>query len=178
MSIEIKTRADPKDARYAEKDVPCVILTADDGTYQVVPRAAFDADPLQYVAARIPLDEARKTRLLDLAQIRWEKTQTMVYDGVTTPASPAISALTGAVVAIQSRVPPPTVRWKLAPGEWREYDIAGLIALGTAMREHIQACFDREAELDALIQGAATSKEVMALDLTTGWPATAVMTVP
>lgn len=125
----------------------------------------------------IPIGEARTRKLAELAELRWLKTQTMVWDGVVTPASPAISALTGAVVAIQTRVPPPTVEWKLGPGEWRTYDLAQLIALGSAMRDHIQACFSREAVLDAQIQAAATSREVMAIDLTAGWPATTLAEV-
>lgn len=125
----------------------------------------------------IPIGEARTRKLAELAELRWLKTQTMVYDGVETPASNAISALTGAVVAIQTRDPPPTVEWKLGPGEWRTYDLAQLIALGSAMRDHIQACFSREAVLDAQIQAATTSREVMAIDLTTGWPATTLAEV-
>lgn len=177
MSVEYKTRVNPKDPRFTEADLPCVIVTAADGTYQVVPQAQFDADPLTYTASRVSLAEAKREALAKLADIRWAKTQVMVWDGVVTPASPAISALTGAVVAIQTRVPPPTVEWKLAPGEWRTYDLTQLIALGSAMRDHIQACFSREAVLDAQIQAATTSREVMGIDLTTGWPATSLAEV-
>jgi len=178
MSVEFKSRAPTNDPRLAGwTEYPCAVVTAEDGTYQIVTRAQFDADPLAYIATTKPLAQTKREALSKLADIRWEKTQVMVWDGVVTPASPAISALTGAVVAIQTRVPPPSVEWKLAPGEWRTYDLAQLIALGSAMRDHIQACFSHEAVLDAQIQAAATSREVMAIDLTQGWPATSLAEV-
>jgi len=135
----------------------------------------FRADELAYTSQATTLTEARAEALGKLAALRWEKTQAFVYEGVATPSSnAAVAYVTGAVVAIQARTPPPTVNWKLAPGEFRTWDLTQLIAFGSAMRDHIQACFDREEALAQAIAAAATSREVMGIDLTAGWPATAI----
>jgi hypothetical protein len=39
-----------------------------------------------------------------------------------------------------------------------------------AVRAHVQACFDKEAELKAEIEAASTVEEIAAVDLNTGWP--------
>jgi hypothetical protein len=39
-----------------------------------------------------------------------------------------------------------------------------------AVRAHVQACFDREAEMKAQIELAITAEEIAAIDLNTGWP--------
>jgi hypothetical protein len=151
-----------------------VRITSDAGTVTTVPIADFEADPEQYTSAATLIADARREALAKLAEIRWERTQTFIYDGVRTPSSDtAVAYVTGAVVAIQARQPPPTVNWKLAPGEFRTWDLTQLIAFGSAMRDYIQACFDREEVLAQAIAAATTSREVMAIDLKAGWPVTA-----
>jgi hypothetical protein len=39
-----------------------------------------------------------------------------------------------------------------------------------AVRAHVQACFDREAELKARIESAGTAVEISAVDIGAGWP--------
>ena len=171
--IETKTRPPSNDPRLdGWSDYPCVIVTDDEtGAFTIYPEAQFRADEIAAVSASVPIERARAGKLDALAALRWEKTQTMTYDGVVTPSSDvAVAYLTGAVVAIQTRVPPPTVNWKLGPGEFRTWDLAALVAFGQAMRDHIQACFDNEQTLATAIAVAQTSAEVMAIDLTTGWP--------
>jgi hypothetical protein len=175
VGYEVKTRPptvpDPRLKDWT--DYPCVIVTNDDDEtlFTVVKQSDFDADRDGVKAQIVDLAQAKREKLAELASIRWERTQTFVYDGVRTPSGDtAVAYLTGAVVAIQSRVPPPTVEWKLADGEFRTYDLAALVAFGGAMRDHIQVCFDNEKALAAQIAAAATSREVMAIDLTIGWP--------
>jgi len=57
-----------------------------------------------------------------------------------------------------------TVNWKLPDGTFTTLDAAQIIAIAQAVRTHVQACFDREAELlDAMMSGAA-------YDIEAGWP--------
>ena len=64
------------------------------------------------------------------------------------------SRLTAAALAAQLD-PGATVRWKLATGAFVELTAPQIIALALAVRTHVQACFDREADLAAQIRAAA-----------------------
>lgn len=46
-------------------------------------------------------------------------------------------------------------RWKTASGEFVTLTAPQIIALALAVRAHVQACFDREADLAAQIRAAA-----------------------
>lgn len=59
-----------------------------------------------------------------------------------------------------------TVRWKAAHGQFVELTAQQVIGVATAVREHVQACFDREAELLAELD-AGTFADGM---LEEGWP--------
>lgn len=72
--------------------------------------------------------------------------------------------ITGA--ALQATIDPAcTVRWKTGAG-FVELNSQEIIGMATAVRAHVQACFDREAELvDAFANGAFTADM-----LEQGWP--------
>jgi hypothetical protein len=71
--------------------------------------------------------------------------------------------ITGAALAATVD-PSTTVRWKLPDDSFVTLDAAQVIAIAQAVRTHIQACFDREAELlEALNSGQS-------YDLNAGWP--------
>lgn len=106
-------------------------------------------------------------RLRHLADYRWQKTQRFTYDGVETQADPAIAVVTARVVASQFLPPDATTKFKLADGEFRVWNSADLIAFGMSINAHVQACFDREDELTALVIAA---EEPASVDITTGWP--------
>ena len=64
------------------------------------------------------------------------------------------SRLTTAALAAQLD-PGATLRWKLATGEFVALSAPQIIALALAVRAHVQACFDREADLAAQIRAAS-----------------------
>lgn len=73
--------------------------------------------------------------------------------------------LTGA--ALQAMLDPNyTVRWK-TEGGFVDLDAQQIIALATAVRAHVQACFDREAELVAAVEDGSYTESM----LDEGWPA-------
>ena len=63
------------------------------------------------------------------------------------------SRLTSSALAAQLD-PASTVRWKTASGEFVTLTAPQIIALALAVRAHVQACFDREAELTDAIMAA------------------------
>ncbi len=68
-------------------------------------------------------------------------------------------------VALAATVDPTTeVRWKVADGSFVTLDAPTVIAIAQAVRAHVQACFDHEAELLDLINTGETP------DIDTGWP--------
>lgn len=64
-----------------------------------------------------------------------------------------------------------TTRWKIGDGAFTLLDAPTIIAIATAVQEHVQACFDREYALTLAIQGAADAAAVDATDIGAGWPA-------
>lgn len=109
-------------------------------------------------------EEKQAPLLAALANRRWQATQRFTYDGVQTVADGAATALTGAIVAMQLPGGPDTVLWKLADGDFREWDLAALVTFGQAVRAHVQACFDHEADLAGqILNGEEPNIEA-------GWP--------
>lgn len=116
----------------------------------------------------------RLMRLAALADRRWRETQTMTYDGVDdVPADPA-TAVVNATLSMRERQGVPaahTQTWKLrSPDVFRTWAHADIEAYGFAIGAHIQACFDREAELAALMPPGASIADLKAVDISTGWP--------
>lgn len=104
-----------------------------------------------------------------LADRRWWKTQTFTYDGVETQADGAIAVVNATLTMRQRRVVPAeyTQTWKLGASEFRQWDETQIEAFGFAIADHIQACFEREAELTDMIISAEDPSDV---DTSTGWP--------
>lgn len=110
-------------------------------------------------------------RLAELADYRWQKTQTMpVYDGATdVPADAARSVITSKILAAQFMTEEQQATpeaFKLKTGEWRSWAVPDLVAYGLAIGVYMQACFNREAVLEAEIVAAYPD----VVDITTGWP--------
>lgn len=124
------------------------------------------------VDADITFAERKANKLAALATTRWSSTQAMTYDGEAgVPADSAMSAVTGVVVGAQLFPPTEPFTWKLKDGVFRQWAIADVVAYGVAIRTHVQACFDREAELAEAINAASTQATLDAINITTGWPA-------
>jgi hypothetical protein len=117
------------------------------------------------------LDEFRAQKLADLANLRWEKeTGGTTFNGMPV-ATDAVSQTKyiGAVVGAQID-PNAVINWKMADGTFVALDAAGITNVAMAVRAHVQACFDREAELKLEIEAASTTEEITAIDLNAGWP--------
>jgi len=77
--------------------------------------------------------------------------------------------LTGAVVAANEDSL--TVQgWRMADNEMVVMDIADFKAMALAVRNHVNACYERQAALEAEIDNAADVDGIRAIDIDAGWP--------
>lgn len=117
----------------------------------------------------LPSPPTAADRLAALADLRWQKSQAFTYDGVLTQADPAIAVVNATLSMRERRVVPPETpqTWKLSQADCRQWNETQIEAFGFAIADHIQACFDREAVLTALILAAPDPSSV---HINTGWP--------
>lgn len=133
--------------------------------------ASINGTGWRYVADTDTLAADKAAKLADLAGIRWQRTQVFDYDGETdVPADSAMSAVIGTIVGAQILNPEEPFIWKLKPGVFRSWYVSDVQTYGLAIREHIQACFGREAVLATMIDSAASVAALNAIDLLAGWP--------
>jgi hypothetical protein len=116
-------------------------------------------------------EELKSKKYNDLANTRWQKeTGGTTFNGSLLSTDPVSQTkYVGAVVGAQLD-PSAILNWKMADGSFVELDASEITAIAMAVRAHIQACFDREAELRALIDVAVDQEDLDAIDITTGWP--------
>ena len=109
------------------------------------------------------MEELRAAKLAELADARWRaETGGMSMNGMTIRTDRESQALiTGA--ALQASVDAGYVcRWKTAEG-FATLDAAMILTVAGAVRAHVQAQFDREAELAAQVGAAQTVEEVQSV---------------
>ncbi|MFS2014816.1 DUF4376 domain-containing protein [Azospirillum sp. CT11-132] len=120
----------------------------------------------------IPLDELRAARKEALAAIRWEREcggKTMP-DGAVIATDDRSKTLLNGKYRTAEKYPNRLHRWKGSDGTEITLTSAQVIAIGDAVSDHVQACFDRELDLIAAIDAAETVAEVLAIDIAAGWP--------
>lgn len=99
--------------------------------------------------------------------------------GALTPSGPVDSdsearsnisgAATGALIAKVSNLPY-SVTWTMLDNSTATLDADGMLAMGLAVLAHVNACHDRARQLRTAIEAAATMAELLAIDVTAGWP--------
>ncbi len=134
---------------------------------------SYSGFTLEAIETPIPtLEEVRAAKIAALAAKRWEKeTGGMIFNAMPL-ATDAVSQTKyiGAVVGAQMD-PLSTMKWKLSNGTFVTLDATAIVAVAMAVRAHVQACFDNEADIKLLIEAADTVAEIDAIDLDDGWPA-------
>lgn len=109
------------------------------------------------------LEEVKVAKRKDIAKARWEaETKGVTLNDMTIDTGRESQGLiTGA--ALQANMDPTyTCRWKTSTG-FVELNAEMILAVATAVRQHVQACFDREAEKLAEIDAAQTPEAVEAI---------------
>ncbi|MER8394084.1 DUF4376 domain-containing protein [Mesorhizobium sp. M1340] len=124
-------------------------------------------------AFSLPVDTLavrREKKLAQLAARRWRaETGGVTVDGVAMATDRDTTAMLTAAFVTANADPNYSIRWKVQNGVFATVSAPQIIALATAVRDHVQACFDREDELTAAIV-TANSAALDALDLESGWP--------
>jgi hypothetical protein len=124
------------------------------------------------IAAYDPMPYAVTEAKAALADYRW----TVETGGVMFQGHPVITTrdaqgtITAAFLAAQAGQFPPGTRWKAADGVFFDMTAQSMAQLYATVAGHVQTCFARESQLVALIDAAATWEEVLAIDVTSGFP--------
>jgi hypothetical protein len=118
------------------------------------------------------------------APILWEEVRAIRADkvdgGATTPfgrvdtdklARTNISGAALSAVIAQGASAPYSVEWTLADNSSVVLNAAEMIGLGLAVMQHVDACYNRARALRNLINAAPDMAELLAIDITAGWPA-------
>jgi len=104
----------------------------------------------------IVLQDARDSKKAEIAAARWEA-ETAGIDGIKTDRESQALITGAALKAMQDSEY--SCRWKTESG-FVELTAPQILAIADAVRAHVQSCFDREAELVALIEAAESPGEV------------------
>jgi hypothetical protein len=101
-----------------------------------------------------PLVLAKRAKLAEIAAARWRaEVGGVEVSGMKIDTSRESRALiTGAALAATID-PTYTCQWKAAQG-FITLNAEAILAAATAVRQHVQACFDHEAELTAVVAAA------------------------
>ena len=104
----------------------------------------------------VPLEERKAERLAELAHRRWEiETGGIVVGGLTVPSDRDTQDRIDQIVkAYGDGDLSAPVRFKLAPGVHIDIDQVTLRAIKAAGAQHIDECFNREADVAVLILAA------------------------
>jgi hypothetical protein len=109
----------------------------------------------KWLTEPIPLAELRAEALARLAMRRWERQQVMLWNGNPVPSDDAtLGRILGAIklAEFEGKVPDDVVAgWKFEPGYLTPVTLAQAIDYGVKIGAHIQACFNREAELAKIV---------------------------
>lgn len=130
-------------------------------------QAILNAYPVQYA------NEVMRPQMIDeAAAIRWEKQQVTTFNGAPLPCDQTTINLVDATrnSMIDAPTSPQFALWKTGRTSWATLDASTLLGMGLAIRSHIQACFQREKDLQDQIIAAANVDALRLIDITTGWP--------
>lgn len=121
------------------------------------------------------LVELQAIALAQAAQLRWSLGRAgIIYNGLTIATD---SAARAEMLAILMTIPPLpadgspdrwSVGWKLANGEYVDFNRHDIQNIVTAQREHVQRAFDNERELSETIIRTKSKKQVVAIDIEEG----------
>jgi len=118
------------------------------------------------------LDEQKAAKLAALAYKRWQvATGGITVESLSVPTDDTTQLkATAAYVKATKDSDFSISSWKLPDGTFMALDNATIIAIGDAITDHIEACFDNEATLTTAINAAADQTALNAVDITSGWP--------
>lgn len=126
----------------------------------------MNIDYSQLITAEHKAEQVRAATISAIAARRWQaETAGIVINGIPIDSGRDSQALiTGA--ALNAVIDPAYIcNWK-TPGGFIELDAQTLLGVAMTLRSHVQACFDREAELMAALADGSFTQDM----LEEGWP--------
>jgi hypothetical protein len=123
-----------------------------------------EENPVRYLARQ-------KSIVCELASERRyaEENATVSFQGafISTDRLSRASLTGAAMCAVQN--PAYTVQWKTSAG-FITLESDAILDLLDTVQAHVQACFNREAEIITAAMAATNLDELDAIDITSGWP--------
>jgi hypothetical protein len=117
-----------------------------------------------------PIDQVRKDLASQVAAVRYQKEQAGVtINGVHIATDDRSQVKLIGVRIRASANPSYTVNWKTSEG-FVLLNAATIITISDTVADHVQACFDAEAQHAADIAELADVEAAMAYDINAGWP--------
>ncbi len=143
---------------YAYEDNP---PSFDERVERLASTLSFDGTSASVEYVKIPhgMETLKERKAQELAEARW-RAETGGVDGIRTDRESQALVTGAALKAMQDETY--SCRWKTEAG-FTELTAPQILAIADAVRTHVQACFDREAELLALVEAAETVEEVEAV---------------
>jgi hypothetical protein len=111
----------------------------------------------------IDMEKLKYDKKAEMADKRWQaETGGITINGVEIATDRESQALLMGAVLVAQNNPEYVVNWKAKNG-WAVLDAATILAVADAVRNHVQACFDREKDLQDQIDAATTAAELEAV---------------
>ena len=108
---------------------------------------------------QIPMEELKTDKRSELAASRW-RAEVSGVNGIRTDRESQALITGAALKAMQDSEY--VCKWKTEAG-FVELTAPQILAIADAVRSHVQACFDLEADLLALVDAATTPEELEAI---------------
>ena len=128
----------------------------------------------EYGAVPMEIDKAKKQLKAELNDFRWNReTSNIEWEykpGEIHIVKPTIGRIESAKIGAKHRE---TVSFKTNDGDFINLSFADLAQLSEHVVDHIQACFERQNELEKIIDEAKTLDDLRNIDIYEGWPAVA-----
>lgn len=194
MSEDIEDTEEPnamefRAPRYSRADnlaIDCEVLhpefgwipfTATGGDVEEMGRAVFNS--ILQSSAEIapyeppPLSQMVMGKLAELDAFRWEKEVGGAVFGSTVIRTDLNSQAKIAAAYTMAKLDPSyeISTWEVVPGMFMSLDNATIVAMGEAVRDHVQATFDRKAVVYAQLAALDTIEDVQAFDIAAAWTA-------
>ncbi len=124
----------------------------------------YDGTQIRLKTEQEKLEELKQTKLQEIAYARWkEETGGLTLpDGTVVKTDRESQSLLMGAALFAKEDPTYAVNWKGADG-WVTLDASTILQLGAAVRQHVQACFDKEKQLTEKIMAATSIEELEAI---------------
>lgn len=128
------------------------------------PPEPISTDDDMPVFGEVDFETLKQSKHWEIADKRWRtETSGITVAGVEIATDRESQALLMGAVLVAQNNPEYVANWKARNG-WAVLDAATIINIADAVRSHVQACFDREKELQEQVEAATTIEELNTIE--------------